>query len=407
MIHVMPWFCLRMHAAYRCRHAGACCRADWEIPAETHVLSAVDASNLRRSAAGRALMAGLVGAAEVFVPRRSDRTCMFFEPRASGSCAIHREAGEDALPSACRHFPRELLIDPRGTFVSLSHYCPTAAGLLQTVDALEVVEAVPPLRIGGPIEGLDARDALPPLVRPGILGDLEGYAAWEAEGLAAFARADLTAGEALDCVEALTGIVREWRPGASSLRDAVAGASPQLRPSFDPAQTRVEAGSKLGRSWVGAGSKPGRSRVGAGSKLGRSSAGAAGGGPETLAGRFAPLIAQHIPEEAFPIADYEARWAPLVEGQADVELVMKNYLAARLFANWIAYQGQGLRTIVEWLRACHAVIRNEIALRCMESRRSATVADALAGAGRADLLLVHTIDSQKFADAVADAERRP
>ena len=86
---------------------------------------------------------------------------------------------------------------------------------------------------------------------------------------------------------------------------------------------------------------------------------------------------------------------------------MKNYLAARLFANWIAYQGQGLRTIVEWLRTCHAVIRNEIALRCLTAGRSATVEDALAAAGRADLLLVHTIDSQKFADAVADAERRP
>ncbi len=397
MIHVMSWFCLRMHAAYRCRHAGACCRADWEIPAETHVLSAVDLSDLRRSAAGRALMAGLVGAAEVFVPRRSDRVCMFFEPRASGSCAIHREAGEDALPSACRHFPREVRVDARGTCVSLSHFCPTAAGLLQTADALEVVEAVPPLRIGGPIEGLDARDALPPLVRPGMLGDLEGYAAWEAEGLAAFARADLTAGEALDCVEALTGIVREWRPGASALRDAVAGASTQLQPSSDPASTQLQPSSDPGLSWVEA-------AVGAGSSSRRRLAGRR---RRSLANDFAPLIAQHIPEEAFPIADYETRWARLVEGQADVELVMKNYLAARLFANWIAYQGQGLRTIVEWLRTCHAVIRNEIALRCLTAGRSATVEDALAAAGRADLLLVHTIDSQKFADAVADAERRP
>ena len=259
MIHVMSWFCLRMHAAYRCRHAGACCRADWEIPAETHVLSAVDLSDLRRSAAGRALMAGLVGAAEVFVPRRSDRVCMFFEPRASGSCAIHREAGEDALPSACRHFPREVRVDARGTCVSLSHFCPTAAGLLQTADALEVVEAVPPLRIGGPIEGLDARDALPPLVRPGMLGDLEGYAAWEAEGLAAFARARSNGRRGAG----LRGGVDRGRARVAARRIGLARrrrrsfnpASTQLRPGFNPASTQLRPWFELGRSWVGAGSK--------------------------------------------------------------------------------------------------------------------------------------------------------
>ena len=37
---------------------------------------------------------------------------------------------------------------------------------------------------------------------------------------------------------------------------------------------------------------------------------------------------------------------------------MKNYLAARVFANWIAYQGRGLRSIVEWLRTCAAIVRH-------------------------------------------------
>ena len=98
------------------------------------------------------------------------------------------------------------------------------------------------------------------------------------------------------------------------------------------------------------------------------------------------------------------RWAPLVEGRPDVELVMKNYLAARLFATWIAYQSQGLRTVVEWLRTCHAVIRNEMALRLMREPRAATVEDATAAAGRADLLIVHTLDSQEFADFFKEAE---
>ena len=167
------------------------------------------------------------------MPRDDRRTCLFYEPRASGSCAIHREAGEDALPSACRHFPREVLIDPRGTFVSLSHYCPTAAVLLTTPDALEIVEARPPLRIGGPIDALDASDALPPLLRPGLLSDLDGYAAWEGAGLAILARRDLTATAALDRIEAMTDRVRRgqtWSPQTARRSDP---SSDRARPSSD------------------------------------------------------------------------------------------------------------------------------------------------------------------------------
>jgi hypothetical protein len=365
MILVMSWFCLRMHAGYRCRHAGVCCRADWEIPAETHVLTAVDrSSTLRESTAGLALMDGLHATAELLVPRDDRRTCLFYEPRASGSCAIHREAGQDALPSACRHFPRELLVDPRGTFVSLSHYCPTAAALLTTPDGLDIVEARPPLRIGGPIDALDATEALPPLLRPGLLTDLDSYAAWEAEGLAILSRHDLTATAALARIDAMT---EQLRRGQTRVRPSPDRAQTEVRPGSDLAQTSVEAGSDLGLT------------------------------PGALAHGFAPLIAQHIPEDAFPISEYETRWAHLVEGSPEIERVMKNYLAARLFATWIAYQSRGLRTIVEWLRTCHAVLRNEIALRCMGERRNATVDDALAAAGRADLLMVHTIDSSAFA----------
>lgn len=356
MIHVMSWFCLRMHAAYRCRHTGVCCRADWEIPAETHVLHAVDTTALRRSTGGRALMVELDRGIDVQVPRGADRTCLFFEPRERGSCAIHREAGEAALPSACRLFPREIVIGARRTLVSLSHYCPTAAALLTTPGALDIVEARPPLAVGGSLEGLDARDALPPLVRPGLLSDPDGYDAWESACLEVLARPDLAAWEALDAIETLTERVLRWSPGQESLRAAVRAAAADLRPTSDSPQT------------------PRR----------------------RLASDFAPLVAQYVPEETFPVSQYEERWQPLVEGSADVELVMKNYLAARVFANWVAYQGQGLRTVVEWLRTCHAVIRNEMAVRCMTSGRAACVADALAAAGRADLLMVHTIDSQAF-----------
>ena len=321
MIGVMSWFCLRLHAGYRCRHVGACCRADWEIPAQAHVLEAVEVESLRASEGARRLLDELERGIDVRVPRRADGTCLFFEPGATGSCAIHREAGEDALPTACRHFPREVLVNGRGTFVSLSHYCPTAAALLTTPSALDTVEARAPLRLVGPIDGLD---------------------------------------------------VRTWTPGDGSLAAAVDAAF--------RSQTGVRSGSDRGQTAA-------RPRA------------------HFLASAFAPLVAQHIPHEASPVADYERTWQPLAEGCPAVELVAKNYVAARLFANWIAYQGQGLRTVVEWLRTCHSVLRNEMALHSMASGRATSVDEAVAAAGRADLLLVHTIDSAAFASYFVEREK--
>ena len=46
-----------------------------------------------------------------------------------------------------------------------------------------------------------------------------------------------------------------------------------------------------------------------------------------------------------------------------------------------------------------------MALRCMGDGRMPTVEDAVAAAGRTDLLMVHTIDSQKFANFFVEAER--
>jgi len=312
-------------------------------------------------------MAELAVGVDVQVPRHADRTCMFFEPASAGACAVHREMGEHALPSACRHFPREFLVDGRGTLVSLSHYCPTAAQMLSSPRALDVVNGES-LRIGGAVEGLDATAALPPLLRPGLLTDLDGYAAWEHACLATLSREQLTAARGLDLIEEATGTVCEWQPGTVSLHEAVTAAFGTL--GVGPAFAAATAG------------KPGSGRDMR---------------ERSLAAAFAPLVAQHIAHEALPVADYETTWQPLVEGSPEIERIAKNYLGARLFGNWIAYQGRGLLTVVEWLRACHAVLRNEMALRCMRERRPATPDDAIAAAGRADLLLVHTIDSQAFA----------
>ncbi|MFL6280095.1 MAG: hypothetical protein ACJ731_08295, partial [Vicinamibacterales bacterium] len=171
--------------------------------------------------------------------------CVFFDRGGGSLCIIHRDLGEAALPSACRHFPRKVLHDPRGTLISLSHFCPTAAAMLLGDGELSIVDAYPPLRLVTDMEGVDARDALPPLLRPGVLCDIEGYDAWERAGIALFAQTQPGYHACLDALAAATEIIRQWTPGSHSLADAVLtafGATDASVPaawSYDRVMARV------------------------------------------------------------------------------------------------------------------------------------------------------------------------
>ena len=101
-------FSLNAHAAYACRHSGACCTAGWSIPVEARTWPMVRADWLLPDESG---------------------ACPQYD-RPSGLCRIQRDHGETMLPESCHHFPRRALIDTRGISVALSHYCPTAAALL-------------------------------------------------------------------------------------------------------------------------------------------------------------------------------------------------------------------------------------------------------------------------------------
>jgi len=298
----------------------------------------------------------------VDVSRDKNGNCVFFEHDAGRLCLIHREAGQDALPSACRHFPRTFLRDGRGTFVSLSHFCPTAADLLTRDEPLDVVTATAPLMIGEPIEGLDAGDALPPLLRPGVLCDLAGYGAWERAAIGVLARADVTWEEALRRIAAATDHVRAWAPRDGPLEDRVTEAF--LRPTCD-------SGSSVPSD---------RHLVDLVSRLTEGRAG----------------------DDARPIDEFDRLWNDRIGREFErYDTAMKNFLAARLFASWIAYQGRGLRSIVHWIRAAAALVRQRALRRALESNQPITREDFTEAVRATDLLLLHVIDTQAFAHAVA------
>jgi Fe-S-cluster containining protein len=360
-------FCLSLHADYACRHSGACCTAGWTIPIEPPAFERVSLylDDHARSALHFITTSDVPAGAAAIVGVRPDGACMFFESERGRLCAIHRDIGPDALPSACRQFPRVVLQDERGTLIAFSHFCPTAAALLRSPSPLAIVAAPRNVDLDGAVDGLDARGTLPPLLYPWMLADHECYAAWESRAVALLDRDDLTASQAVATLAAIARTLEAWRPGGTSLADAVARA-------FDTAaigDTADDADEDLRRVRLV------RSAVPAGLTV-------------------PPGFDDGIDRDRF-----RDRWphtAPIVRA---FDRVVRTYLAARLFGNWVAYHGRGLQSVVEYLRICHAVLTVEAARHSACSSVSSPWQTVIEPAIRsADLLLVHLADTNELAN---------
>lgn len=364
---------LSIHADYRCRHSGRCCASDWDVPVEVPVYrSLVDAM-----AAGRLHMAPQSEPMEPFVvePDLPDDTgamfernhqgeCVFFE-RDSRLCIVHRDLGEDALPATCRHFPRVAVRDARGTFIGLSHYCPTAAALLFRDDVpLEIVEspgAFPPADYEGLVVG---PDDVPPLLRPGVMMDFDAYSAWERH-MVRRASAAVTPEAVLATLTRDAGLVEAWQPDGPSIAARIA----------DLPGESVQAAA-----------------------------------PATLADSldaFRAVLAA-VPDDLRPAPDEQG-----VE-DAYVRFVrpswggwsqpLRHYIAAKAFASWTAYQGRGLRSIVRGLEAAVALVRVEAARHCRDAGRALDRDLLLEAFRQADFALNHLAVGEDLADAWSAAE---
>ena len=295
--------CLNFHAGYRCHRSGVCCSSGWTIPFDAGELRTVGALAL---AEGRIDQTPNGGSARLERGR-----CTFLQQDTGGlhACAIHRAGGHAALPLTCRMFPRIVLHDPRGTFISLSHFCPTAAALLfEDGPPAAIVDAPPALAGAEPLDGLNAREVWPPLLRRGLMMDLDSYGTWERLALELIARQGVAPRIALEALDEATAAVVGWTPANSRSLDHT------LRDAFE-------------------------------------------------------------------------RLSPPAATLAPFETAVKRWLAARLFGTWIAYQGNGLRTIVRYLRACLDVFDVELA-------RDGKPREAIR---RADHLIVHESSSQQLA----------
>lgn len=329
---------LSIHADYGCRSSGACCTSAWAIAVEPEI-----EAGLRRAAldaGGLVAAEGLPGGARSILATDAHGACAFFTP-ATRRCRIHATLGHAALPAACRHFPRVALLAPDAVSVTLSHYCPTAAAMLFREDVpLAIVTDPPGFPPEREYEGLDARAAWPPLLRPGVLLGWDGHEAWERLAVATFARG-ATPEQGVGTLKARAAALARWSPAEGSLLAAF---------ELETAAT-AEVAPDLEREFA--------------------------------------LVARAIPGAP-------GRFVPPFEGDwGGLGGVVSRYLAARAFASWVGLQGGGLGARVRALEAALAVLRVEIA-RSARSLDASVLKEALR---QADLLLVHRASPEALARA--------
>jgi len=375
MLAVMAVYSLSIHADYRCRHSGACCTADWDVPVELPLYKTL----------GEALTAGRVAAtprpdetgpvliteddlpegAAAMVARTATGDCVFYH-RTSGLCVIHRDLGEVMLPATCRHFPRLAVRDARGTFISLTHFCPTAAASLFRDDVpLRIVES-PPAFPETDYEGLVVTaDDWPPLLRPDCLADVQSYMMWERHMVSRCANEALSPESVVATLERDARIVRAITPAGAAIAEAIEALPADEVDASRPATL-----------------------------------------DSSLAHYFEVLNA--VPDEWKPEADThdlaDSYVTYVAEGWRAFDAPLRRYLAAKAFASWTAYQGRGFLTVVRGLEAALSMVRVEATRNSRDAKRPLD-ADLLRDAFRqADFALNHLAAGDELAEAWSKVE---
>ena len=336
----MPVFALSHHAHYQCRHAGACCQSGWHIPVETVLQPRLGTAVIEPDATG---------------------TCSRYDAH-EHRCRVHRDLGESSLPLACGQFPRVSLTDERGTFIALSHFCPTAAAMLFDDNDLRIVRdpaAFPESRL---YDGLDARGAWAPLVRERLLFGLDDYTRWETWMVETFASA-AAAPQALARIAHAAERLRAWRPA-----DGPFTAWLEHTCAEPPADDHLPRG--------------------------------------IYDDLTSPDVVAEIPWRGGegaepPLADVRGHPAlPALEG------AHRRYLAGKAFASWSASQGRGVRTSVAELVVSHTVLLSEIS-RAAQVAAGGVDAPMFTRAVRAaDWRLVHGLDRGAFTAWLGRVETR-
>lgn len=343
---------LSFHADYGCQNTGICCSSGWEIAVEESVELLLRPRLLSNAAE-------LPNGPDGFVPMSTPPTgcrsafrrtgagvCWFRDPEGR-ACAIHREFGEESLASACRQFPRVVVLEPNRISVSLSHYCPTAAGLLfRESPHFDLVENPKAFPASWPFEGLDVRNAYSPLLRPGVLLGFDGLRRLEAEVISLLSQPGFGVG--LGQTEKALERIRTWAPADGAVPEFVTACFRESRQGppgpFVPADPR-------------------------------------------------PVLRRSVPQGAIA-----AELPTFASGRPNVppgvDLALRRYLAARLIGAWVLFQANDLATTARYLRLCADVVHLFAAARDPGEAETDRWREAIRSA---DLWLLHLCDPERLA----------
>ena len=368
----VPIFALNLHAGFACRRSGACCTAGWPIPVEAAAAAGIRAHAI---VPGTALStAGQLpeGAAAVLVPMPGG-ACPAFD-RAGGSlCQVQKRLGHGGLPASCRHFPRVALLESDATRVTLSHFCPTAAWTLFRTDIsrLDIVPDAAGIADRSEHDGYDARHTIPPLLRPGVAMDAAACRLWERYVIGALDADGVGPETALAAIARTAGTIRGWTAGRVTLEDHAAQATAAAASERCP-----ETGWDMSLE-----------------NALRLYSGAAASVPQGLSRPDAPA----------GLAAADIKWVS--PGWATRSRPVRRYLAARSFAAWSAYLGEGLRTQVAMLAVALAAVRIEAAREALGASRPLDDTLLHAAIRSADLLLQHLSDTAALVKSLGVVER--
>jgi hypothetical protein len=227
------------------------------------------------------------------------------------------------------------------------------------------IVAGPPAFPPADYEGLTVdAEAWPPLLHPRMLMDLDGYTAWERHMVA---RCAPTASpeSVVATLERDARALRGFTPGASSLAAAVAALPADVVAATPPAA--LDASLAHHREVMAAvpdDLKPPADEEG-------------------LAEAYVRHVAPHWPAWSAPLT---------------------RYLAAKAFANWTAYQGRGVLSIVRGLDAALALVRVEAARQCRDAARPLDRPLLLEAFRGADFALNHLAVGEDLAAGWSAAE---
>ncbi len=338
----MPHFWLNVHVGYACRDSGACCSAGWPIPIERDRASVVEqgiATGLVNPAAIPWLVPDASAPPEIAgtLALQPDGHCVWHQriPSTAGICTSTPPATE----RRCAIHSMRPLSCAHFPYVCLID----ARGVHVTLSHYCPTAASMLFDHHGPVEIVEGPPPIPQMALP--------------EGLDARESLPPTRSEAR---------LMSWDEFTAWERDAIASL---FRPA--PAFAKATEGRPDFRLPT----------------------------PDSRLELFDLARAAVPPPLSWPEAppDFEQSWNRLVEPSWNqFDTIVNRYLAAKLFASWAAYLGDGLPDVLRGVEQARAVLQVEAVRQCVRANRVLDAALLKAAIRRSDLLLVHYADRQSL-----------